>query len=756
MAEDLKSMALDYHRFPKPGKLEITPTKKMANQRDLALAYSPGVADACMLIADDPSEAANMTARANLVGVISNGTAVLGLGNIGALASKPVMEGKAVLFKKFAGVDVFDIEVDETDPDKMVDIVRGLEPTFGGINLEDIKAPECFIIEQKCRETMNIPVFHDDQHGTAICVAAAIYNALRLVEKNIEDVKIVVSGAGAAAQACTMQILSLGAQLDNIRLCDRKGVIYQGRDGVDQFKSRFAADTDDRTLDDAINEADVFLGVSGPGTLTGDMVKKMAKDPIVLALANPVPEILPEEAHAARPDVIMATGRSDYPNQVNNVLCFPFIFRGALDCGATTINEEMKIATVKAIADLALAEPSEVVANAYQGEKLTYGREYLIPKPFDPRLIVHIAPAVAQAAMDTGVATRPITDMDAYVKKLEQFIYESGQAMRPIFERAKESPKRVIYAEGDDPRVLRAAQIVIEDGYAAPILVGDKELIAARVKDFGLGDLLDRVTIVDPYALSNDEVASLTAALHAKLGRNGVSPSTAERMIKNDTTVLAAMLLETGAGDAMLCGAVGRFSHHLRHVYDVLGLAPGVARYSAVQMVLTQHDTIFITDSHANLDPTADQLAAIVPQAAQVVERFGLTPKIAMCSHANFGSENDASARKMRQAAALIKAQHPDLEIDGEMQVDAALNENVRKRLMPESSLSGRANLLVMPDIDAANISFNLVKQVTQGLSVGPILTGLAKPAHVVATAISTRGLVNMTAMAVVDAQDSQ
>ncbi|MEN8721420.1 MAG: NADP-dependent malic enzyme [Alphaproteobacteria bacterium] len=754
MADDLKSMALDYHRFPRPGKLEITPTKKVANQRDLALAYSPGVADACMLIADDPKEAANMTARGNLVAVISNGTAVLGLGNIGALASKPVMEGKAVLFKKFAGVDVFDIEVDETDPDKMVEIVRALEPTFGGVNLEDIKAPECFIIEAKCRETMNIPVFHDDQHGTAICVAAAIYNALRLVDKKIEDVKVVVSGAGAAAQACTMQILSLGAKAENIRMCDRKGVIYQGREGVDQFKSRFAVETDERSLDDAIDQADVFLGVSGPGTMTGDMVKKMAKDPIVLALANPTPEILPEEAKAARDDVIMATGRSDYPNQVNNVLCFPFIFRGALDCGATVINEEMKIATVKAIADLALAEPSEVVASAYQGEKLTYGRDYLIPKPFDPRLIVHIAPAVVQAAMDSGVATRPITDMDAYIKKLEQFIYESGQAMRPIFERAKESPKRVIYAEGEDPRVLRTAQIVVEDGYASPILVGDKGLIEARAKDLGLADMLGSVSIVDPHAMDAGALAKLVDALHAKLGRAGVSPGTAERMLKSDATVLAAMLLDTGAGDAMLCGAVGGFSKHLREVFNVIGLADGVSRYSAVQMVLTQHDTIFITDSHANLDPSADHLATMVPQAAKVVERFGLTPKVAMCSHANFGTEHDASARKMRRATDLIRAQNPDLEIDGEMQVDAALNENIRKRLLPGSTLSGRANLLVMPDIDAANISFNLVKQVTQGLSVGPIMTGLAKPAHVVATAISTRGLVNMTAMAVVDAQD--
>lgn len=488
--------------------------------------------------------------------------------------------------------------------------------------------------------------------------------------------------------------------------------------------------------------------------MTGDMVKKMAKDPIVLALANPTPEILPEEAKAARDDVIMATGRSDYPNQVNNVLCFPFIFRGALDCGATVINEEMKIATVKAIADLALAEPSEVVASAYQGEKLTYGRDYLIPKPFDPRLIVHIAPAVVQAAMDSGVATRPITDMDAYIKKLEQFIYESGQAMRPIFERAKESPKRVIYAEGEDPRVLRTAQIVVEDGYASPILVGDKGLIEARAKDLGLADMLGSVSIVDPHAMDAGALAKLVDALHAKLGRAGVSPGTAERMLKSDATVLAAMLLDTGAGDAMLCGAVGGFSKHLREVFNVIGLADGVSRYSAVQMVLTQHDTIFITDSHANLDPSADHLATMVPQAAKVVERFGLTPKVAMCSHANFGTEHDASARKMRRATDLIRAQNPDLEIDGEMQVDAALNENIRKRLLPGSTLSGRANLLVMPDIDAANISFNLVKQITQGLSVGPIMTGLAKPAHVVATAISTRGLVNMTAMAVVDAQD--
>ena len=755
----LRSMALDYHQFPKPGKLEITATKKMANQRDLSLAYSPGVAIACEEIAEDPAKAADYTVRGNLVAVISNGTAVLGLGNIGPLASKPVMEGKAVLFKKFAGVDVFDLEVNTPDVDQMVEVVCALEPTFGGVNLEDIKAPECFEIEAKCRERMNIPVFHDDQHGTAICVAAAVYNGLRLVEKPIETVKIVCSGAGAAALACLNQLLSLGAKVENIYVADRKGIVRDGRgDKLDQYKGKFAQKADaPESLGDAIADADVFLGLSGPGTLKPEMVKKMGKDPLILALANPTPEILPEEALAVRPDAILCTGRSDYPNQVNNVLCFPFIFRGALDCGATTINEEMKVAVVKAIADLTLAEPSEVVAKAYAGEKLTYGRDYLIPKPFDPRLIVHVAPAVAKAAMESGVAERPIEDMEAYIKGLEHFVYESGQAMRPVFERARENPKRVIYAEGEDPRVLRAVRIALEDGYVStPILVGRRGLIEKRIKELGMDIDLGQIEIIDPTVKGEGRFHDYAERYHEALGRSGIDPATAALHVRTRASVIAALALMDGEGDAMICGTRGAYSGHLRDIHPIIGLEDGFERFTAVQMVLTPHRTIFIADTHANVDPSAEEIAEFVPHAADVVRRFGLDPKVALCSHSNFGSEKTPSARKMAAATRLIKAAEPDFEVDGEMQVDAALDPAIREKSYPGSSLTEDANLLIMPNIDAANIAFNLIKTSTEGLSVGPILVGLAKPAHVCTDVISTRGLVNMTAVAVVDAQNHE
>jgi malate dehydrogenase (oxaloacetate-decarboxylating)(NADP+) len=754
MTNDLDRMAIEYHQRPTPGKVSVTPTKRLANQLDLSLAYSPGVAAACKLIEKDPAEAATVTSRGNLVAVISNGTAVLGLGNIGALAGKPVMEGKAVLFKKFAGIDCFDIEVDETDPDKMVEIVVALEPTFGGINLEDIKAPECFIIEQKCRERMNIPVFHDDQHGTAICVAAAVYNGLRLVDKKVADVRVVCSGAGAAAQACLAQLISLGVKAQNIIMCDRRGVVYKGRaEGMDQFKSRFAVDTPHRTFDDAITGADVFLGVSGPGAMNGAQAKRMADKPLILALANPTPEITPEEVKAARDDAIMATGRSDYPNQVNNVLCFPFLFRGALDTGATTINEEMKLAAVKAIADLALAEASDVVASAYSGQALQFGPEYIIPKPFDPRLIVAVSSAVAKAAMDSGVATRPIADMRAYERQLNERVYRTGFAMKPLFDRAHEAPKRVVYAEGEEERVLRAAQIVVDDALAKPILVGREDVIRHQIEKMGLRlKVGESVEVVEQ--MMHDKHDAYAVAYHDKMARNGVSPQTARLHLRTRATLLGAMMVDQGDADALICGTVGRFDWHLQYVKNVVPLGDGVRDASALQLLIADDMTVFMADTAVTYDPCAQEIAEMTILSAAWVRRFGLEPHVALVSHSDFGTSDAPSALKMREALALLREQAPDLMVDGEMKADSALAEYVRDRSHPGSTLEGVANLLVMPNLDAANIGFNLARMASKGISVGPMLVGMSKPAHIVHNSVTVRGLVNMTAVAVVDAQD--
>ncbi len=753
-AEDLKRDANHFHRWPVPGKIEVTPTKPLANQRDLALAYSPGVAAPCELIVEDPDEAANVTARGNLVGVITNGTAVLGLGAIGALAAKPVMEGKGVLFKKFAGIDVFDIEIDETDPEKFIDIVRALEPTFGGINLEDIKAPECFRIEAGLKQRMKIPVFHDDQHGTAICVCSALVNGLRFVGKELSEVKVVTSGAGAAAIASLNLLVSLGMPVGNIYITDRKGVVYKGREGkIDASKKVYEKETGDRTLADAIRGADVFLGMSGPNVLDGDMVKSMADNPMILALANPNPEILPEVAHAARDDVIMATGRSDYPNQVNNVLCFPYLFRGALDCGATEINEAMKRATVYAIADLAMAESSEIVAQAYLGESLAFGRDYLIPKPFDPRLILEIAPAVARAAMDSGIARRPIADFEVYRETLERFVYKSGMAMKPVFEKARANPKRVVYAEGEDKRVLRAAQVLIDDGVCRPVLIGRPGVMAALIAELGLrmapGDDLD---IVDPD--DNPYFENYWPVYHQRMQDHGVSPDEARIMTRQTATVLASLMLDGGAADAMICGTVGRYHSHLRHLEQVVGLGDGVDKMSSLNvLLLPQGQMVFICDTQVAEDPSPQEIANMTMLAADQVRRFGNTPKAALLSHSNFGSLRSASAAKMRQALELIAAEAPDLAVDGEMHGDAALNEAVRKRLYPNSRFDGVANLLIMPTLDAANITYNVVKTITGATSIGPILLGAAKPAHILTTSVTSRGIVNISALAVVDAQ---
>ena len=755
MTSDLDRAALEYHRLPKPGKLEITPTKPLATQRDLALAYSPGVAAACRAIIDDPAQAAELTGRGNLIGVISNGTAVLGLGNIGALASKPVMEGKAVLFKKFAGVDVFDIEINETDPDKLVEIIAALEPTFGGINLEDIKSPECFVVERKLRERMNIPVFHDDQHGTAITVAAAILNGLRVVEKKIEEVRLVASGAGAAALACLDLLVALGMKKENIVVTDIVGVVYEGRtEQMDEFKARYARATNHRTLADAIVGADVFLGLSAANVLKPEMVKQMGPRPLILALANPTPEILPEVAKAARPDVVMATGRSDYPNQVNNVLCFPFLFRGALDVGATTINTEMELAAVRAIADLAMAEISDIVARAYGAdEQLSFGPEYFIPKPFDPRLILQIAPAVAKAAMDSGVATRPIADLEAYRESLERFVYRTGFVMRPTFERAKRRPMRLIYAEGEDERVLRAAQIVLDDKLAQPTLIGRRSVVEHRIKRLGLRlKIGENVQLIDPER--DDRYTEYWTGYLALMKRKGVAPDDARIVIRTNTTVIAAMAVHRGEADAMICGAIGQFEQHLPHIMDVIGLRPGAELPAAMQLLVLPQGMLFIADSNVNFDPTTAEIVAIARLAAEEVRRFGLVPKIALLSHSNFGSAPTPSSRKMREAVQRLQELLPDIEIEGEMKADAAVSEAIRDKLLPDGKLRGAANLLVMPNLDAANIAANLVRQIDQGFYVGPILMGMAKSAHIVSRNVTVRGLVNMSAVAVVDAQD--
>ncbi len=754
MADSLREAALAYHRTPKPGKLEITATKPLANQRDLALAYSPGVAAACDAIAEDPGEVAHLTARANLVAVITNGTAVLGLGAIGPLASKPVMEGKAVLFKKFAGIDVFDIEVSELDAAKFIDIVAALEPTFGGINLEDIKAPECFEIEAELRARMNIPVFHDDQHGTAIIVTAAVYNGLRLVGKELDQVKLVTSGAGAAALACLNLLVAMGVRRENIWVTDIAGVVYQGREEqMDRWKEAYAQATDARTLDDVIDGADIFLGLSAPGVLKPEMAARMAEHPIIMALANPVPEIMPEEAKKVRPDAIICTGRSDYPNQVNNVLCFPYIFRGALDVGATSINEEMKIACVKALADLAQAEPSEVVAKALGGEAPAFGPDYLIPSAFDPRLILEIAPAVARAAMDSGVATRPLEDFKAYCEDLTRFVFRSGMIMKPIFQRAQQNPARLIYSDGEDERVLRAVQVVVDEGLAQPILVGRPAVIERRIERLALrlrpGEDFE---LIDPQ--DDPRYQDYWQTYHGIMERKGVIPDTARTVARTDTTVIAALAIHRGEADAMLCGLEGGYQKHLDHVIDIFGLAEGVRDCSAVNMLILSSGTYFLADTYVTPDPTAEEIAEMTLMAAAHVRRFGSEPKVALLSHANFGSADTPSARKMRAALALLHAQAPDLEVEGEMHGDAALNEELRQRIFPNSRLKGSANLLILPNLDAANIAYNLIKAMANGLSVGPILIGLARPAHILTPSVTARGIVNMSAVAVVDTQD--
>ncbi|BEP52286.1 MULTISPECIES: NADP-dependent malic enzyme [Variovorax] len=754
MSDDkLREAALDYHRYPTPGKISVNPTKPMATQRDLALAYSPGVAEACMEIARDPAEAMNLTSRANLVAVITNGTAVLGLGNIGALAGKPVMEGKACLFKKFAGIDVFDIELDENDPDALIDTIARMEPTFGGINLEDIKAPECFYIEKKLRERMKIPVFHDDQHGTAIVAAAAILNALRHVKKDIREVKLVASGAGAAALACLDLIVSLGLPMKNIYVSDSAGVVYTARkEQMDPNKARYAQETSARKLADVIDGADIFLGLSAGGVLKPEMVKEMARDPIILAMANPAPEILPEDALAVRPDAILGTGRSDYPNQVNNVLCFPFIFRGALDVGATAINEEMKLAAVRAIAELAHAEIPEVVAQAYGALGLRFGRDYLIPKPFDPRLIEAVAPAVAQAAVDSGVATRPIADMKAYRQRLSQFVYQSGSSMQPLFAAAKQSPKRVVYAEGEDERVLRAAQVVVDEGLARPLLLGRPEVIADRIAQYGL-----RLTL----GADCEAVDPLDAAVHGDAAeayyqlkrREGVSRLVAQTEMRSRGTLLAAMLVRQGRADAMLCGTLGSYGDHLRHVRDAIGLRAGASTMAAMQMLMLPGRQLFICDTHVNRDPDAAQIAEIALLAAEEVRRFGVTPSVALLSHSNFGGSDAASAVKMREALALIKAADPQLAVEGEMRGDAALSKTILDHEFPDSALETEANVLVMPNVDAANISYNLLRMAAgSGITVGGILLGAARSVHILTPSSTVRRIVNMTALAVVDA----
>ena len=749
MAEDFKKAALDYHRHPTPGKLSVEPTKRMATQRDLALAYSPGVAHACEAIVADPEAARDLTARGNLVGVISNGTAVLGLGNIGALAGKPVMEGKAVLFKKFAGIDVFDIEVDATDPDRFVDVVAALEPTFGAINLEDIKAPECFEIERRLRDRMKIPVFHDDQHGTAIVCAAAVTNGLLLQKKTLADVRLVTSGAGAAALACVDLLVSMGLKIENVTLTDIKGVVRAGRgDDMEPNMARYARVSEARTLGDALPGADVFLGLSAPRVLKPEWLSLMADRPIILALANPEPEITPELARAARPDALIATGRSDYPNQVNNVLCFPFIFRGALDVGATSIDEAMKIAAVEAIAELARIEVSEVVASAYGGQAPVFGPDYFIPKPFDPRLILQVAPAVARAAMESGLARRPIADFDAYARDLERFVFRSGQLMRPVFEAARRRPQRVVYAEGEDERVLRAVQTVIDEKLAEPILIGRREVVDRKAAELGLRLRAGAgVTVLDPE--EDDAVfGPLTAAYQKLVDRRGVPPEAAERRMRTRLSVPAAMLLQSGQADAALVGGTGDWSRHLAYVLPLVRSSAEGGRAFAMSGLILQSGALFICDTHVNHEPTAEQVAEMTLLAAEEVRRFGVVPKAALLSHSSFGASASPSARKMRRALAIIRAQAPDLEVDGEMHADAALSEPLRERLVSNSPLEGAANLLIMPNLDAANIGLTLLGASAGGLQVGPMLLGLAKPLHVLVQKVTARGIVNMTALA--------
>ena len=752
----LRDAACEYHRTPTRGKISVNPTKPLSNQRDLSLAYSPGVAYPCLEIQADPNKAAEYTSRGNLVAVITNGTAVLGLGDIGPLASKPVMEGKGCLFKKFAGIDVFDIELAERDPDKLVDIIAAMEPTLGGINLEDIKAPECFYIEKKLRERMNIPVFHDDQHGTAIISSAALLNGLELVGKNIGQVKVTVSGAGAAAIACLDVMVGLGVNPAHILVCDSKGVIQSEREDVkagklDASKQRYCATTAARTLADAVNGADVFLGCSAPGVLTADMVKTMGTQPIILALANPEPEIRPELAKAVRPDCIIATGRSDYPNQVNNVLCFPYIFRGALDCGATKITEEMKLACVRQIADLAKADISEEVAAAYVGQELTFGSDYLIPKPFDSRLILKIAPAVAQAAADSGVATRPITDMEAYKEALGRFVYQTGMLMRPIFSTAKslpESKKRVAFADGEDERALRAAQMAIDDKLARPILIGRPAVIATRIEKAGLRMRLG-VDVENVNPEDDPRFRQYWEHYHQLMKRNGATPEVAKAAVRRSNTIIASLMVSLGDADALICGLSGTYTTHLERIDSILGKRPGVTNYAAVNALMTDRGPLFITDTYVNEDPSAEQLAEIAWMAAQQVQRFGIPPKVAFLSHSSYGSSKRASARKMRLARDLFVAQHPDIECDGELHGDAALDPEIRAAYLDESTLTDSANLLVCPNLDSANILYNVLKTTTSGgVTVGPVLMGVAGTAHILTPAATVRRVLNMTALA--------
>ena len=759
----LREAALDYHRNPTHGKISITPTKPLSNQRDLSLAYSPGVAYACLAIEADPSLAHEYTSRGNLVGVVTNGTAVLGLGDIGPLAGKPVMEGKGCLFKKFAGIDVFDLELAERDPDKLIDIIAALEPTLGGVNLEDIKAPECFYIERKLRERMNIPVFHDDQHGTAIISSAALLNGLELVGKKIGDVKLAVSGAGAAAIACLDVMVGLGVKLENIFVCDSKGVVRQGREDfarLDESKLRYCQRTDMKTLADVVKGADVFLGCSAAGVLSVEMVMTMAARPIILALANPEPEIRPELAKAARPDCIIATGRSDYPNQVNNVLCFPYIFRGALDCGATKITEAMKLACVREIAALAKAETSDEVAAAYQGQELSFGPDYIIPTPFDVRLILRIAPAVAKAAAESGVATRPIADLEAYRQSLTRFVYQTGMFMRPVFAAAKAScakgAARVVYAEGEDERVLRALQVVLDEGLAKPIVVGRPEVVKMRLERAGLRLEIGRdFEICDPE--NDPRFREYWETYRGLMAREGVTPEVAKATVRRSNTLISSIMLKRGEADAMLCGLVGRYDQHLDHVRNVIGRKPGARTMAAMNALMLDQHTLFITDTFVNEEPSAEELADIALMAAAEVRRFGLPPKVAFLSHSIFGSSSRASAQRMRAAHALFRERAPaDIESDGEMHGDAALSESVRRGYLPETTLSGSANLLVLPNLDAANILFNVLKMTGgHGVTVGPILLGAARPVHILTPSATVRRIVNMTALAVADAAEA-
>jgi malate dehydrogenase (oxaloacetate-decarboxylating)(NADP+) len=751
----LREAALDYHEFPTPGKIAIAPTKQMINQRDLALAYSPGVAFACEEIVENPLNAARFTARSNLVGVVTNGTAVLGLGNIGPLASKPVMEGKAVLFKKFAGIDVFDIELNETDPHKLVDVIAALEPTFGGINLEDIKAPDCFIVERECRKRMKIPVFHDDQHGTAIVVAAAVTNGLKVVGKDIKEVKLVASGAGAAALACLDLLVDIGLPLGNITVTDLAGVVYKGRtELMDPDKERFARETDARSLAEVIDGADIFLGLSAGGVLKQDMVKKMAAKPLILALANPTPEILPELALEVRPDAVLCTGRTDYPNQVNNVLVFPFLFRGALDAGATTVTREMEIAAVNAIAELARQEQSDIVATAYGIQDLSFGPEYLIPKPFDPRLIVKVAPAVAKAAMECGVAERPIEDMDAYCQHLQQFVYHSGTTMKPIFQLARNvepEKKRIVFAEGEEERVLRAMQIIVDEKLAKPILIGRPAVIEQRIARYGL-----RLVAGQDYTVVNtdhDERYREFWQEYAKMmSRKGITPQMAKLEMRRRTTLIGAMMVNKGEAAGMICGTVSTTHRHLHFIDQVIGKKPGAKVYAAMNALVLPNRQIFLVDTHVNVDPTPAELAEITIMAAEEVRRFGIEPKVALVSHSNFGSSNAPTAQKMRDTLAILRERAPDLQVDGEMHGDVALDANLRREVLPDSTLEGDANLLVLPNIDAANISYNLLKTAAgNNIAIGPMLLGAAKPVHVLTPSATVRRIVNMTALLVAD-----